>query len=139
MKISLLREKRKAVASSFTYLCLVMHAAIVALLVGIYQVVLKFSEALQTAGESGAMEGLTGLPVFQLIHDTSQLSQLKLMTTALIIMLTLVNPAAIKFVEGGHNYKYLFYLSLTLAISGLCLLLVPSMISGVFGFISIVK
>ncbi len=139
MKISLLRDKRKAVSSSFAYLCLVMHAAIVALLVGIYQVVLKFSEALQTAGESGAMEGLTGLPVFQLIHDTSQLTQLQLMTTALIIILTLVNPAAIKFVEGGHNYKYLFYLSLTLAISGFCLLLVPSMVSSVFGFISLIK
>lgn len=139
MKVSLLREKRRAVASSFSYLCIVMHAAIVALLVGIYQVILKFSEALQTAGESGAMEGLTGLPVFQLIHDTSQLSQLKLMTTALIIILTLVNPAAIQFVEGGHNYKYLFYLSICLAISGFCLLVVPSMVSSIFGFISIVK
>jgi len=139
MKISLLREKRKAVAASFSYLCIVMHAAIVALLVGIYQVVFKFSEALQNTGGSGALEGITGLPVFQLIQDTSQLSQLKLMTTALIIVLTLVNPAAIKFVEGGHNYKYLFYLSITLAISGLCLLVVPPMVSGVFGFVSIIK
>lgn len=139
MKISLLREKRKAVASSFSYLCIVMHAAIVALLVGIYQVILKFSEALQAAGKSGATEGLTGLPVFQLIHDTSQLSQLQLMTTALIIVLTFVNPAAIQFVEGGHNYKYLFYLSISLAISGICMLIVPSLVSNVFGFIALIK
>ncbi len=139
MKISLLREKRKAVASSFSYLCIVMHTAIVALLVGIYNVVLKFSEALQAAGGEGAIEGLSGLPVFQLIHDTSQLSQLQLMTTALIVVLTFTNPAAIQFVEGGHNYKYLFYLSIMLAISGLCLLVVPSLVSNVFGFVALIK
>jgi flagellar protein FlaJ len=141
IKVSLLRGKRSSVSSAFSYLCIVMHATIVALLVGIYQILIKFSQALggMEGMGTGGMEGLSGLPIFQLAQKSNQLAPLHAMSMALIFVLTLVNAAAIKVVEGGHNYKFLFYLGIMLAISGACLLFVPNMVSTIFSGVEMVK
>ncbi|MDD5312298.1 MAG: hypothetical protein PHO26_04605 [Dehalococcoidia bacterium] len=136
MKISILREKRKMVSAGFSFLCIAMHATMAILLVGIYQIMLNFSQAMQkmsvTAGDG--MQAISQLPTFAFFADSSgPLTVLNMMVTAMLVMLTITNPAAIKFVEGGHSYKYIFYLSIILLISGISFVFVPDLVRGMFG------
>jgi archaellum biogenesis protein FlaJ (TadC family) len=74
------------------------------------------------------------LPTFAFFSQgSSQLDTLNLMVTAMLIMLTFVNAIAIKIVEGGNNMKFLFYLGITLLITGMSCLIVPNLIDAVFG------
>jgi archaellum biogenesis protein FlaJ (TadC family) len=122
-------------ASSFTWLCIAMHAAIAALLVFIYQVMLTFSSAIQgmTSGESEAFNEMTSLPSFTFLLGGSQLELLNSVTIVVIIVLTVANAVAIKVTGGGHGYKYLFFLSITLAISGICFIFIPDVVTKIFG------
>jgi flagellar protein FlaJ len=139
MKIALLRAKRKMVSSGFSYLCLAMHATLSILLLGIYNVLLNFSSSVQSMTNTAQeMDTLAQLPTFAFFsQDSSQLQLLSLMVTAMLIMLTFVNAVAIKVVEGGHNYKFLFYLGITLLISGISLLVVPDMVNAIFGNVTL--
>jgi flagellar protein FlaJ len=139
LKVAILRNKRNMVSSGFYFLCIAMHTAMALLLVGIYQIMFNFSQLMQTAAKgtnTARIEAVTQLPTFAFFSDASaQLTILNTMVTAMLLMLTIMNPAAIKVVEGGHNYKYLFYLSVMLMISGLAMLLVPDAIKGMFNTI----
>jgi flagellar protein FlaJ len=142
MKVSLLRGKRKMVASGFTYLCLAMHATLCMLLIGIYNVLLNFSNAVQSMANTAqeGMDALTQLPTFAFFSQGgTQLQTLNMMVTAMLIMLTFVNAIAIKVVDGGHNLKLLFYLGVTLMISGLSILIVPGLVNAVFGNVALFK
>jgi len=136
MKVALLRGKRKAVSSGFLYLGTTMHATMALLLVGIYQIMWNFSQAMQkmqgvTQGQG--MNAISQLPTFAFFANSSgQLQVLYMMSTAMLLMLTLVNPAAIKVVDGGHNYKYLFYLSIMMLITGAAMIFVPGVVKGMF-------
>jgi archaellum biogenesis protein FlaJ (TadC family) len=137
-KVALMRAKRRLIASTFSFTSLIIHATIAALLVGIYQILLNFSKLLQAADVSkGGMDGLAQLPTFQFFSNSgAQLQMLNFMVTAMLVMLTVVNAFTIKTVEGGSNLKITFYLGLTAIISGLVLLTLPGLLSGIFGSIS---
>jgi archaeal flagellar protein FlaJ len=136
MKISLLRGKRKAISAGFFYLCTTMHATMALLLVGIYQIMWSFSQAMKTMQGSTTGQGMNAisqLPTFAFFSNSSgQLQMLYMMSTAMLLMLTIVNPAAIKVVEGGHNYKFLYYLSIMMLITGAAMLVVPGLVTGMF-------
>jgi archaellum biogenesis protein FlaJ (TadC family) len=136
MKIALLRGKRKAVSAGFYYLCVTMHATMALLLVGIYQIMSSFSQAMQkmqgaTTGQG--MNAISQLPTFAFFANSGgQLQLLYMMSTAMLLMLTVVNPAAVKVVDGGHNYKYFYYLAFTMVITGAAMILVPGLVKGMF-------
>jgi flagellar protein FlaJ len=136
MKIGMLREKRKMVSSGFSFLCIAMHATMAVLLVGIYQIMWNFSQAMQKMSVTGGegMQAISQLPTFAFFADSSgPLTVLNMMVTSMLIMLTITNPAALKFVEGGHSYKYIFYLAIIMLISGASFVLVPDLVKGMFG------
>jgi flagellar protein FlaJ len=135
MKIALLRGKRKAVSAGFYYLCATMHATMALLLVGIYQIMWNFSQAMQkmNQGTGQGMGAISQLPTFTFFSNSGgQLQMLYMMSTAMLLMLTVMNPAAIKVVDGGHNYKYLYYLAIMMIITGAAQILVPGMVKGMF-------
>lgn len=135
MKVSLLRGKRKAVSAGFLYLCITMHATMALLLVGIYQILWNFSQALQkmNAATGKGMDAIAQLPTFTFFSNSGgQLQMLYMMSTAMLLMLTVTNPAAIKVVDGGHNYKYIYYLAIMMVITGLAEIFVPGMVKGMF-------
>lgn len=135
LKVSLLRARRRMISSSFSLLCIAMHAAIVGLLICIYQVMLFFSTSFQKAAEglsSDAASSLTTLPSFGFFLGSGQLVLLRTMTILMVVVLTGTSAVAIKVVGGGHNYKYLFYLSILLAISGACFVFGPHLVMSLF-------
>jgi flagellar protein FlaJ len=138
MKVALLRAKRKLISTNFSFTCVVIHATIAMLLVGIYQVLVNFSTLLENIGGDASenMAALQNLPAFGFFASgAGQLQLLNTMVTAMLIMLTIVNAAAIKIVEGGHNLKFLFYFGIFLFISGISLLIVPGLLQGIFSVV----
>jgi len=135
LKVSLLRNKRSMVAAGFSYVCLAMHGILVLLLVGIYNVLLSFSTAIASAAPKGqeGMEALVTLPTMAFFAGGgAQLQTLNLMVTAMVLMLTAVDALAIKVVEGGSNLKILYYMGITLMLTGLCLTFIPNVVNGMF-------
>jgi archaellum biogenesis protein FlaJ (TadC family) len=113
-----------------------MHATMAILLVGIYQVMWNFAQAMQhmqTSGGTADVSAISSLPTFAFFSNSGgQLQILNLMVTAMLLMLTVVNPAAIKVVDGGHNYKYLYLLTIMMIITGLAMIFLPDMVKGMF-------
>jgi archaeal flagellar protein FlaJ len=136
VEVSSLRAKRKAVSSGFSYLCLLMHVTVCALMIGIYEVLRNFSMAAQSMGNISAdgAEALAQLPTFQLMLNSGSLDKtLGTVVTAIVLLFVVANPIAVKVVDGGHNFKYLFYLSIIMASSGAVMVIAPGLVSGVFG------
>jgi len=132
MKMELLRGKRRLVASSFTGLCIAMHAAICGLLVLIYEIMVAFSSAIEGIAIEGS-DVLERMPAIGLFNAASQVGLLRTMIITMILVLIGANAFAIQSVEGGHEYKLVFYLGLLLAVAGLCLVLVPGVSDSIFG------
>ena len=131
LKISLLRGKRKQVSNSFTWLCIIMHAVVASLMVLVYQIMLTFSTAFQSLQAEGSATQLGNMP-FKELFSGVHLNLLHIMMILMIVVLTGANAFAIKAVDGGHNLKIIFYLSIMLATSGAVLMLVPQIASGLF-------
>ncbi len=131
MKMQLLRGKRKLVASSFSGLCIAMHAAICGLLVLIYQIMVAFSKAIEGIQIEGS-DVLGRMPAIGLFNAGSQLGLLRAMVITMILVLVGANAFAIQSVEGGHEYKLVFYVGLMLGIAGLCLVLLPGVSDSIF-------
>jgi len=138
LKVSLLRAKRKLVSSTFNYVIIPMHIALVGTLVFISEVVSAFNTKLVEAqaivgGENATTLnpediGIPGALAFQ-NFDTGFI---KLMVLTVILMLTAVNAFAPRAAAGGHNFKMALFGAMTLCATGALLLLVPPLAANMF-------
>jgi archaeal flagellar protein FlaJ len=134
-KISLLRAQRSQIASGFTYLTLAMHTVLTGLSVFIYSIFVTFSDLIKTLmpKTDSAASMATNLPSFGLFtQNNTQLTLLHFMILTIVFVLTLANAFAIYAVSGGSARKLIFYLAITIAISGAVLVIVPTMASTMF-------
>ena len=138
LKISLLRAKRRLVSSTFNYVIIPMHIALVGTLVFISEVVSAFNTKLVEAqaivgGENASTLrpediGIPSALAFQQF-DTGFI---KLMVLTVILALTAVNAFAPRAAAGGHNFKLALFGALTLCATGAILLLVPPLAGNMF-------
>ena len=131
MKTAMLRAKRRGVAASFSWLIIVMHAVLAGLMVfllGILQqFAIKLNEAMASVGEGGDAMGAMGLKnMFS--FNAPQLQFLEQITIGMILMLAAINAFAIVATEGSHLIKMTLYFSILLALSGILLLIGPSLV-----------
>ena len=131
MKVSALREKRRIVSQTFGMLTLVMHATISALLVFIVAVVDVFAGLVNNAN-MGDMKGM--LPFFN--FSPGDLKMLNMILVPTLIIFAIANSSAAQVTEGSHKYRFFYFFSITLATSGITLLLVPAAINMLFNFTS---
>jgi len=138
LAIVLLRMKRQLVSSGFKGLAITLHAVTVGLLIFVMEIISKFSGLVSRMSESYmSMEGGTGgisaigMSMFNVAESIPMLYRL---TFSVIIILTISNTLVVKIVEGGGNYKLFFYGGLMSGISGLCMVLIPPVVSRVFTF-----
>ena len=134
MKIAFLRAKRRLVASSFKWLCIVMHASIVALLVFIVQMVDIFGKALENMqpmeDTAGVLSRLPEDGVFS--FNSAELQLLHWIVVLVLLVLTAANAFAARSAEGGHFHTFFFYFGLMLAISGGGMVFIPEAADMVF-------
>ena len=72
-----------------------------------------------------------GMSMFNVADSVPQLYKF---TFSIVLILTISNALVIKIVEGGGNWKLLFYGGLMSGISGVCMIIIPAVVSRVFTF-----
>jgi flagellar protein FlaJ len=134
MKIALLRAKRGLVASGAFWLTIVMHTIITVLVVFIYRTLITFSTLIQAIipdlNTTQAVSGISSFGVFS--SDSAELQLLHSMVIVIVVVLSFTNAFAIYATGGGHIYKLLFYLTMTMAISGAAVIFVPPVVNMMF-------
>ena len=137
-KIAFLRATRAMVASTFRYLCIPLHAAMVGLLEFIVEIMDLFSS--QVRDSSVAMGEPSGLPEGMTTADLLSFGQVNMLlvevlVTFVVLVLTGVNAFAPKAADGGHGLKVAYSLSITMALTGLLMLAVPALANMIFSSI----
>lgn len=134
MTLAFLRAKRGQVSSSFTFLAIGMHAALVALLVFVVQVILLFSRVVEGVYTEAVAEAQTmSVEVFSFSFDSVRL--LEILILPCILVMSVTNAFAIKAADGGSRYKIFVYLGVTLSLSGAGLVIVPMLANRIFSTI----
>ena len=131
-KIALLRARRKTVSSPFRWLCIAMHASVVLLLVFVTEVILAFSGMVAQAEE--AMPRISGSPSMSSFtsFNITGLEVMHSLVLPLVFIFTAANAIAPSIADGGSRYKILHNLGITAAISGVSLLLLPTLAGALF-------
>ncbi len=136
-KISMLRAKRRSVAIPFRWLCIVMHAAVVALLIFVSNIITIFGELVAKAEASiPTTSGVPGISSFS-SFNIEGLSVLNNMVLPLVIIFTIANSLAPYMVEGGSWLKVMYNLGITCALSGLAILCLPGLARMLFTTVTI--
>jgi len=105
-----------------------MHGAIALLMVLILQVIEKFVAMMNSAVTEGGQEALGTMAPYVPSFSSPQIQFLHYVTIGMIILLALINSAAIVATDGGHFLKVTFYLALLLVLSGVSMIVVPPMV-----------
>ncbi|MCJ7521227.1 MAG: archaellar assembly protein FlaJ [Dehalococcoidia bacterium] len=129
--LDFLRARRSQVSSSFTFLAFGMHAALIALLIFVVQVILLFGRIVEGVYSDAVAEAQAkAVEVFAFNFQSVHL--LEVLTLPCILVMSVATAFAIKAADGGNNYKLFGYLSLTLGLSGIGLVMVPKLVDGIF-------
>lgn len=133
VQIDSLRQRRRLISKPFGGLTFVMHGAVILLLVFVTEVMTTFGMMI-----SGVEADIPGAASSSAIggyfsFNFAGLELLKTMLIPVIMVLTVVNALTPKVVDGGHKCKFFYNLSITMAISGLALILVPRFAVIIFG------
>ena len=130
--VALLRARRKSVAGPFRWLCLTMHASVIALLVFITEVITAFATMVARAQE--VMPKVSGAPDVGSFtsFNLSGLEMMRTLVIPLVLIFTIADAIAPSIADGGSWYKVLHNLSFTAAISGASLVFLPSLAQALF-------
>ena len=131
MKTAMLRAKRRGVAATFSWLALVMHGVMAALMIFLLGIMNQFSIRLNAAmGSLGAgTDPLAALGLKNMFSfNQPQIDFLTTITVGMILALSAVTSFAIVASEGSHLIKMTLHLSIMLFISGVLLLIGPSLV-----------
>ncbi|MDD5093395.1 MAG: hypothetical protein PHV74_03310 [Dehalococcoidia bacterium] len=133
VKLDLLRARRRLITKPFGMLTFAMHGAVVLLLVFVTEVMMRFGSMIMNiemdipgSASSSAVGGYFSF-------NFAGLQLLTSLVMPVIIVLTVVNAMAPKLAEGGHKCKFFYNLSITMCMSGICLIIVPYLVTMVFG------
>jgi flagellar protein FlaJ len=138
LKISLFRASRALVGTTFAFVIVPMHAALLMILLFVTEVVRVFgakiaevqsdnlnSDIVREAGVSTSIA--FAAPDMQLIGG---------FVSVMVLMLTLVNSFAPYAASGGHRFKICLYASVMMVLTGIALLAVPAIVQGLFRSVS---
>ena len=137
-KIAFLRATRGMVASTFRWLILPLHIAMVGLLEFVLEIMALFSKSI--GDSSGSLDMMAGLPDSLSQGGLFTFGQLDLgmvnwLVTLVVLVLTGANAYAPKAAEGGHNMKVAYNLSIMMFLTGALMIAVPWGANAIFSSI----
>ena len=137
-RIAFLRATRDLVATTFGWLALPLHIALVALLEFILEIMGQFTHglagnAVSLDGEAASTLSGSGLSVTELFtFGQVNLDLVGVLVTSVVLVLTGANSFAPKAASGGHGYKLLYGLSINMMITGFLIVVVPRVAGSFF-------
>ncbi len=130
--VSLLRAQRQITSSSFAYVLIPLHGAMVALLVFILEVIENFNSRLNqilTSTEALSAESSAALSAPDLqFFQAKDMTLMGIVVLLVVGSITVTNSLAPKFATGGSPMKAVAYGALMFAVSGVTLLVTPPMV-----------
>ena len=128
-QIAILRARRLAVAATFSWMTMIMHAVMAALMVFLLEIMKKFAEILGGAMTfEGADEAMASMAGRVMTFGAPPMGPLTLMVQGMVVALVLINAYAIMASEGGHLVKTTFHVSIMMLLSGIGLIVAPSLV-----------
>jgi flagellar protein FlaJ len=134
MRTAMLRQQRRGVAATFSWLIIVMHAVMAGLMIFLLGILEQFSLKLAdaqagmgTGGDAGGGTGLSSMFNF----NVPQVEFLAGIVLGMIVIIAVINAFAIVASEGSHLIKITYYLAILLLVSGICYLLIPNLVLSV--------
>lgn len=127
----MLRAKRRGVSATFSWLIVVMHtvmAGLMVFLLGVLnQFAIRLTEAMASLG--GSTQGMSAMGLRNMFSfNAPHLQFLEQITVGMVVVLALINAFAIVASEGAHLIKINLYLSVLLFISGILIIIGPSLV-----------
>jgi flagellar protein FlaJ len=136
-KLAMLRAKRKTITSPFRWLCVAMHASVVALLIFITEVMGIFGGMLHEATQ-GVSNMETSATVASLTSfNFGGLEILRSLLLPLVIVLTISDASAPSIAEGGSRYKFCYNFGITALVTGLFMISLPSLATVLFSSVQL--
>jgi flagellar protein FlaJ len=126
----LLRAKRKVTAATFTWLTVIMHGVVSALLVLVYEIVRSFTTLMQAATADIDMAAIQSSGSAMPIFNTPNVAFFGASVLVMLVALAFINAFSISATDGGHKTKLAFYLALMFVLSAACLIFLPSVVEG---------
>ena len=138
-KITYLRSTRKLVATTFAYLAIPLHVALVSLLEFILKIMELFSTGLvadaRTLSEraSALSSENSTINISQLFtFGQVNLQLIDILVTSVVVVLTAANAFAPKAAAGGHGYNMLYNLGVNMILTGSLMLAIPHFAGSMF-------
>jgi flagellar protein FlaJ len=125
----MLRAKRQVTASTFTWLTVIMHGVVSALMVLVFEIVRNFVGMLETATATLDTDSVQSAAM---MFSTPNLDLFRGSILGIIVLFSVINAYSINVTDGGHKTKLAFYLALMVTLSSICLLALPSVAQGLF-------
>jgi flagellar protein FlaJ len=137
---TLLREKKDNLAKGFIVLLVPMHIAMIGIFVALYQILLVLTGSVATmmsqmsnmsATSGGQSAGISMGGVFgggMNLFTNFPAAAMQTYVTISVSILTIANIIAARIVGGGDRYMYYFYAAIFCTLTGLVLLLAPSVV-----------
>ncbi|GBD10423.1 hypothetical protein HRbin23_00064 [bacterium HR23] len=135
MKTNFLREKRKLTTRTFAWLTIALHATVTFLLTFVIAVVSAFGDLIQKVGlpDMAGQSNINLTTFFSLSFHNMHL--LETLMGPVVVALAIVNALAPQLADGGYPYRIFFHLSITLAASGVNLIVSPLLANAIMGSI----
>ena len=138
---TLLREKKDMLARGFIVLLVPMHVAMAGLFVALYQILLVLTSSVTTmmgqfqnvSASSGGqnMGGVSAGAVFgggMNLFSNFPAAAMQTYVVITLVIITASNTIAARIVGGGDRYMYYFYAAIFCTLTGLVLLLAPTVV-----------
>lgn len=136
MSLDLLRAKRGQVSSSFAFLALGIHAAIVGLLAFVTQVVLAFSRIVEDVyNEALASAPSQTIDIFS--FNFGNVYILETLSLPCLLVLAGATAFAANAADGGSRQRLYLYLAFTFGMSGAAMVAVPMLTEMIFTSVSV--
>lgn len=129
-RTAMLRAKRRTVVATFSWLTMVMHVVVAALMVFVLEIIHNFLFLMQSAinpDEADAVAQNLAMPMAN--FSLAQMQFLDVITIMMVILLAVISALAIVASDGGYKFKLALYLSVLLFMSGISFWVVPPVVA----------
>ena len=134
LKIYLLRQDRKLVATTFMFVVIPLHAVLMAILLFVTEVVQVFGAELAKVQEQSLEGGVAAEAGVSdaLLFQFPALEFVPVFVGTVGLMLTAANAFAPYAATGGHKLKLCLFGAIMMIISGLALIFIPHLVQAIF-------
>jgi flagellar protein FlaJ len=138
MKVSLMRASRKLVSSTFTFIMIPLHVALLGILLFVTEVLVIFGTKLVEVQSQGLSEGIAQEADVSttLLFTSPDIAFVKAFVMAVVLVLTAANTFAPYAAGGGHPYKLCLYGAVMCFLSGIAMLIIPAVVHMLFASVA---